>query len=59
MLDNAHHLGSKLHVAQARMGFELARSHNANAEKETLTKHQIAKDHNFAFFSRNTNFTMY
>ena len=48
MLDNAHNLGSKLHVAQARMGFELARSHNANAKKETATKREIAKGHNFA-----------
>ena len=48
MLDNAHHLGSKLHVAQARMGFELVQRHNANAKKETKTKREIVKGHNFA-----------
>ena len=48
MLDNAHHIGSKLHVAQARMGFELVQRHNANAKKETKTKREIVKGHNFA-----------
>ena len=48
MLDDAHTLWSRLHDAQARMEFELARRQHANAQKETKTKREIVKDHNFA-----------
>ena len=30
------------------MGFELVQRHNANAKKETKTKREIVKGHNFA-----------